>query len=132
MNIKKILNKANFIKLGSGSMLSMVATAAAYADGPTTQANSLEDVANNIGTLVTYGVTAIKGVAAVAGLVLLCIGLMRFKQGSQDMQGTQGHHKIAMICLLVGACLLASPILIGIMQQTLIGAKQCLPGATTC
>jgi len=118
---KKWLTTTNFVKGAvlaglTGFMLSTYAAAPA-AGGVT----SLAGVATNIQGVVYEGIEAVEAVAMIVGLIVLIVGIMAFKQAANDMQGTGGHHKKGVIAIILGACLLAAPLLVEILQNSLFG-----------
>lgn len=123
--LKNIVANLNPTKWYVTSVLMATSTLSAYASTtpPDGAAQNLGDVANNINGIVGNAVTAVKAVAMVAGLVLLITGIMQFKQGANDMQGTGGHHKKGLVAIVVGTCLLLAPTVLAILEMSLFNTS---------
>lgn len=119
MNFKSLFNNFNIARTAGALALALAATGSAYAS----TANDLADIANNIESIVGEGITAVKALAMIIGLILLITGIMSFKQHANDMQGTSGHAKKGFVSIILGACLLMAPTVLSVLEMSLLGTS---------
>jgi hypothetical protein len=65
--------------------------------------------------------------AAIIGIALVVIGLLKMKAHSMDSQGTSGHLRSAIWLLIIGALMIAVPVIMMLGANTLVGTNVNLP-----
>jgi hypothetical protein len=65
--------------------------------------------------------------AAIIGIALVVIGLLKMKAHSMDSQGTSGHLRSAIWLLIIGALMIAVPVIMMLGANTLVGTNVDLP-----
>ncbi len=65
--------------------------------------------------------------AAVIGIALVVIGLLKLKAHSMDTQGTSGHLRAAIWLLIVGSLMIAIPVIMMLGANTFVGTNVNLP-----
>ena len=65
--------------------------------------------------------------AAIIGIALVVIGLLKMKAHSMDSQGTSGHLRSAIWLLIIGALMIAVPVIMMLGANTLVGTNINLP-----
>jgi hypothetical protein len=65
--------------------------------------------------------------AAIIGIALVVIGLLKMKAHSMDSQGTSGHLRSAIWLLIIGALMIAVPVIMMLGANTLVGTDVNLP-----
>ena len=95
----------------------LVTSALTFADGtPVT----ISSIAANMTSTVTYAVEIMSSVALACGIVLMVIGILKFK--AHKDQPTQIPLSTGLMYLCVGAALTMVPILIPTFNSALVGA----------
>lgn len=130
----KLLNtlKRKTIALSTAAFASTVIGAQAFADatslcGGTTPGQGANcDVSNlesNVSGAIGSGINLIYVASAIIGLGMVIAGVLKLKAHSLDTQQTSGAGKHAVVFLIVGACLIAIPIIMLLVSGSLFGSE---------
>jgi len=114
-----------FLRKISIGLSATLASYAAFADSPCSlnpsgtlcNAQALE---KQIGGQATSVVTIFYYGAAIIGIVLVIMALLKLKAHSMDTQGQGGHARTAIYMLIIGGCLIAVPTIMLLSSSTLL------------
>jgi hypothetical protein len=84
-------------------------------------------LAGNVKGAMTSAATMFYSGAAIIGIALVVIGLLKMKAHSMDSQGTSGHLRSAIWLLIIGALMIAVPVIMMLGANTLVGTNVNLP-----
>jgi hypothetical protein len=84
-------------------------------------------LASNVKGAMGSAATMFYSGAAIIGIALVVIGLLKMKAHSMDSQGTSGHLRSAIWLLIIGALMIAVPVIMMLGANTLVGTDVNLP-----
>ena len=126
----KLLKKVRQASLGFSALLG--SAVAVYAASTPICTSGAGGGANcNVGGLKTQITSEMKAGAqifyagaAIIGIALVIIGLLKLKAHSMDTQGTSGHLRAAIWLLIIGALLIAVPVIMALGSSSIFGGSQ--------
>jgi hypothetical protein len=130
--VKKIVFSATAL---SGSILSYAAdpapagstTPLCSLSGANTTGCDINTLKTNINGQLTSGAQIFYAGAAIIGIALVVIGLLKLKAHAMDTQGTSGHLRAAIWMLIIGGLLIAVPVVMLLGSNTITGTTITLP-----
>ncbi len=103
-----------------GTVLSIFAVTSAFADGGgAAQTVDLGSIATNVDSTIGSAAKIMQDIGLIAGIVMVLMGLMKFKQHSNNPQQIPASQ--ALIPLLIGAALIMYPSLISTTAKMIMG-----------
>ncbi len=126
---KKIRQASLGVSALLGSAFSVYAAGPLCNSGVGTQSStcSVSGLATNLKAQMTSAAKIFYSGAAVIGIALVVIGLLKLKAHSMDTQGTSGHLRTAIWLLIIGALMIAIPVIMMLGANTFVGTNVNLP-----
>jgi hypothetical protein len=127
----KFLKKIKQTTLAASAILG--STFSAYADpicnlsGAQSANCNFTGLQSRVSSAMGSAATMFYSGAAIIGIALVVIGLLKMKAHSMDSQGTSGHLRSAIWLLIIGALMIAVPVIMMLGANTLVGTDVNLP-----
>ena len=125
----KLLKKVRQASLGvsafMGSSLLAFADLSQCGTGKGTGSScDITSLQGQLSTQMASGAKIFYAGAAIIGIALVIIGLLKLKAHSMDTQGTSGHLRAAIWLLIIGALLIAVPVIMALGSSSILGGSQ--------
>jgi hypothetical protein len=108
------------------SSLSMAASSAICVSGTDASGGSnctISGLQGQISKQLYSGAQIFYAGAAIIGIALVIVGLLKLKAHSMDTQGTSGHLRSAIWLLIIGALMIAVPVVMVLAANSITGSN---------
>ncbi len=122
------------IRQGSLAVSALVASSLSMANTPICQSGvadgggncTIDGLQGQISKQLDSGAKIFYAGAAIIGIALVIVGLLKLKAHSMDTQGTSGHLRSAIWLLIIGALMIAVPVVMVIGANSITGSNNVL------
>jgi hypothetical protein len=119
---KKIRQGSLAVSALVASSLSMAASSVCDISTASGGANcNIVGLQKQVASQLTSGAEIFYAGAAIIGIALVVIGLLKLKAHSMDTQGTSGHLRSAIWLLIIGALMIAVPVVMVLGASSIMG-----------